>query len=66
MSRVEDAESLVAELTPAELADFRRWFTEFDAGIWDRQLDADVADGKLDRLAERALAAHSAGRTTKL
>jgi hypothetical protein len=66
MSRVDDAGKLVAQLTPAELADFRQWFAAFDAGAWDRQIETDVASGKLDALAERALAAHAAGRSTKL
>lgn len=66
MSRVYDAEQLVAKLTPAELADFRRWFTAFDQNAWDRQLEADAAAGKMDALAEEALAAHAAGRSTKL
>jgi hypothetical protein len=56
----------VNELTPAELADFRRWLVVFDAAAWDRQFEADVNAGKLDSLAERALAAHAAGQTTKL
>lgn len=66
MSRVDDAEQLVATLTPAELADFRRWFTAFDQDAWDRQFAADAAAGKLDTLAEEALADHAAGRTMKL
>lgn len=66
MSRIDDAERLVAQLTPAELADFRRWFLAFDQAAWDRQLEIDAADGKLDALAEQALAAHAAGRSTKL
>jgi hypothetical protein len=66
MTKARKLERLVNELTPAELADFRRWFAVFDAGAWDRQFEADVNAGKLDGLAERALAAHAAGRTTKL
>ncbi len=66
MSRVYDAEQLVAKLTAAELADFRRWFTAFDQDAWDRQFAADAAAGKIDALAEEALAAHVAGRSTKL
>lgn len=66
MSRVDDAEQLVAKLTPAELADFRRWFMAYDQDAWDRQFAADAAAGKIDTLAEEALAAHVAGRSTKL
>jgi hypothetical protein len=66
MTKVRELERLVDELTSAELADFRRWFAGFDAAAWVRQFEADVNAGKLDGLAERALAAHAAGRTTKL
>ena len=66
MSKVNEAEQLVARLTAGELAEFRRWFAAFDAEAWDRQIETDVTTGKLDSLAERALAAHVAGRSTKL
>ncbi|NJO55127.1 MAG: hypothetical protein HC834_00900 [Rhodospirillales bacterium] len=66
MSKVNEAEQLVASFTAGELADFRRWFATFDAEAWDRQIEHDVAAGKLESLAERALAAHAAGRSTKL
>jgi len=39
---------------------------ELDADAWDRQLEADVRDGKLDALARRALRDHAEGKTTKL
>lgn len=66
MSKVNEAEQLVAGFTAGERAYFRRWFAAFDAEAWDRQIERDVATGKLDALAERALAAHAAGRSTKL
>jgi hypothetical protein len=52
MSTVEEIERAVRELPPEELALFRAWFAEFDAGVWDRQIEADVAAGRLDALAE--------------
>jgi hypothetical protein len=66
MSKVETLEHMVTELTAAELADFRRWFAEFDAAAWDRAFEADASAGRLDALADQALAAHAAGYTTKL
>jgi predicted esterase len=36
------------------LAEFRRWFTEFDAAAWDRQIDSDAVAGKLDALLAEA------------
>lgn len=66
MSKVEDLEQQVQQLSPEELAEFRPWFAEFDAHLWDRQFKADVEAGKFDALAESALRAHAAGRSTKL
>ena len=39
---------------PAELAEFRRWFAEFDAAAWDSQIEQDAAVGKLDQFAAEA------------
>ncbi len=66
MSKVENIEREVQKLTPSELEAFRRWFREFDAQAWDRQIEEDVRKGKLDKLAEEALVAHRAGKSTEL
>jgi hypothetical protein len=66
MSKVENIEQEVKALTAAELAAFRKWFLEFDAQVWDRQIEEDVRQGKLDKLAEGALAAHRAGKSKEL
>lgn len=55
MSKVENIEQEVKALTPAELAAFRKWFLEFDAQVWDRQIEEDVRRRKLDKLADEAL-----------
>jgi len=44
----------VQALPPSALAEFRRWFVDFDAAAWDRQLEADASAGKLDALLEEA------------
>jgi hypothetical protein len=56
----------VQDLTPSELATFRRWFLEFDAQAWDGQMTEDVRKGRLDNLADEALAAHRAGKSKEL
>jgi hypothetical protein len=66
MSKVENLEKQIKQLSPEELAEFRRWYAEFDAQLWDRQFESDVKAGKLDALAERALRDHAAGQSTKL
>lgn len=54
MPDVKAIEAAVQSLTPSALAEFRRWFTEFDAAAWDRQIDHDAVSGKLDALLEEA------------
>ena len=66
MGKVESIEGLIQELSPEELGALREWLAAYDAEAWDRQLEADAKAGKLDALAERALADHLAGRSTKL
>lgn len=55
MTKIEIIERQIKELSREELAEFRAWFAEFDAELWDRQFEADVKAGKLDALADRAL-----------
>ena len=66
MSKVELIEQQIENLSPAELAAFRRWYAAFDAEAWDRQFEADVKAGKLDALADKALRAHTSSQSTKL
>jgi hypothetical protein len=56
----------VESLPPVELAEFRRWFAEFDGSAWDRQIEQDAASGKLDQLAAEALADYCTGSTRQL
>jgi hypothetical protein len=48
------------------LAVFRQWYHEFDALVWDRQLESDVRTGKLDALADEAIQAQKTGKCTEL
>ena len=66
MSNLQEIERAVSQLSEQELADFRAWFAEFDAEIWDRQFEEDVAAGRLDNLAKRALQHLHEGRCTEL
>ena len=63
---VEELQSSVSQLSAEELARFRAWFDEFDAGVWDGQFDEDVESGKLDRLANRAIADSRAAKCKRV
>ena len=66
MTKLEKIEREIETLAPDELARFRRWFAEYDAANWDAQIEADARSGRLDALADKALADHRAGRTRPL
>ena len=66
MSKVEAIEQQIEQLSPSELAAFRRWYAAFDAEGWDRQFEADVKAGRLDVLADKALRAHASGQSKPL
>ena len=66
MGDVRSIEKAVASLPPAELAEFRQWFAEFDAAAWDDQIEDDAKSGKLDRLASEALADFKSGQAREL
>ena len=64
MSTLEQIEKAVRGLSPKDLAVFRAWFAALDAEAWDRQIEEDVAAGRLDALAEEALDDLRKGRCT--
>jgi hypothetical protein len=66
MSKVEQIEAEVSNLSDPELVEFRKWYAEFDAQAWGRQFEADVKAGKLDALAEAARKARKEGKSTQL
>ena len=66
MSKIENIEQQIQKLTPPELADLRKWFYEFDAENWDRQIEEDARAGKLDRLADAAIKTSKSGGRTEL
>ncbi|MDX8443128.1 hypothetical protein [Mesorhizobium australafricanum] len=66
MTKLEQIEKSVSELSPEELKAFAAWFEALQADLWDKQIEADAKAGRLDKLAEQALADHRAGRTRPL
>ena len=66
MSDVKSIEDAVKALPPQDLAEFRRWFSEFDLAAWDKQLEADLSSGKLDTLLAEAEADSAANAPREL
>jgi hypothetical protein len=66
MSEVEQLEQRIENLPPEDLAKLRAWFFEFDARIWDQQIEADAKSGELEGLVAEALADYKAGKAREL
>jgi hypothetical protein len=61
-----ELEQAISQLPSEELSRLAQWFEEFMADEWDRQIERDVSDGKLDHLARKADEDFEAGRCTPL
>jgi hypothetical protein len=66
MMLVQQIKKVVAGLPKMQLKEFRSWFEEFDASEWDKQFEKDVASGKLDGIASRAVSDFKKGKFKKL
>lgn len=66
MSSVNEIEEAILKLSETDFGAFREWFAEIDAAAWDRQIEQDVAAGRLDALADEALKDYRSGRFTDL
>ena len=66
MTKLEQIEELITGLDPEELKAFVAWFETLQADLWDKQIEADAKAGRLDKLAEQALAEIRAGKLTLL
>jgi hypothetical protein len=64
--RLADVETAVEQLSEEEYGEFRRWFLQRDWEVWDQQLEADAASGKLDFLVREAREAKASGKLRKL
>ena len=63
---VEEIEKAITQLPQEHLRKFRAWYEKFDSYAWDKQIEDDVADGRLDALAESGISDHKAGKSKKL
>lgn len=66
MTKVEQLEEEIKKLSPEEFAKLREWLLEVDWQEWDREIERDAASGKLDKLLEKSLADHRAGKSREI
>ena len=63
MTKLEDIEKAVTELSDEERAKLRAWLDELDEQAFDAKIERDAKAGKLDKLAAKVLADYKAGLT---
>lgn len=61
MSSLEQIEAAILTLGLDEFQRLKQWLLEIDYQRWDEQLEQDIAEGKLDALADEAIAQFQAG-----
>jgi hypothetical protein len=66
MTKLEQIEELIAGLSPEEFKALAARFEVLQADLWDKQIEADAKAGRLDKLAEKALAEVRAGKFRRL
>lgn len=63
---VKEIENAITQLPPSEVAELSQWFEEFQAQVWDEQIERDSKAGRFDNLIEQAKAEYAAGRCKPL
>jgi hypothetical protein len=63
---ITEIEQAIAELSPEELVQFRQWFEEYFAQVWDKQIEEDTKSGRLDKLIAEANDEYEAGLSKPL
>lgn len=66
MSTLDQIEAAILQLPPDDFRRLSDWLLDQDQQRWDEQLERDVAAGKLNTLADEAIADFKAGRCRPL
>ncbi len=51
---VAEIESAIEKLPPNEVSKLSEWFMEFEVEVWDKKIERDLQNGKLQSLIEEA------------
>lgn len=59
-------EKEIQALSREELSEFERWFAEYKADLWDKQIEEDAKAGRLKKLEDAARQAIKEGKWREL
>lgn len=63
---VAEIESAIVQLPPQEVAALMTWLQEYHEKVWDKQIEDDLAAGRLDKLLAEVDKEHAAGLSQPL
>lgn len=63
---VAEIESAIEKLPPNEVSKLSGWFAEFEARVWDKKIERDLQNGKLQNLMEEAERDFAEGKCRRL
>ena len=63
---IQEIETAIQQLPTPDEAQLAAWFEEYQADLWDRQIEADALAGRLDALGQQADREFEAGRCRPL
>ena len=66
MASLREIKNAVSSLSRDQLSEFMSWYERFDTEMWDEQIERDAGSGRLDTIADAAIADHAAGRSRRL
>lgn len=66
MRTLKQIESAILQLPSHEVQQLLEWLSELDYQNWDKQLEQDIKQGKLDALAAEAMTEFEAGECKKI
>lgn len=61
MSNLDQIESAILALPSSEFEKLKRWLLDLDYERWDKQIEQDIGDGKLEQFAQEAIAELESG-----
>lgn len=66
MSTLQQIEAAILTLPSEDFEKLRQWFFDLDYQRWDNQIERDIADGKLEALAQEAIAEFREGHCREI
>lgn len=66
MSNLEQIEAAILSLPSNEFEQLRLWFLDLDYEHWDKQIEQDIEDGKLEVFAQEAIAEYEVGHCREI